>query len=200
MNSEQDVIFTLVTLLHPSILSSTHPSFPPPIHPSIPPSMTHPVSRSDQWFLFGSQFVQQVVGHLHTSGPKFTYKHSQRIIINTYNARSKQEQRMWNTRVGVQDLDSTINKPIVRFSCPMKREPDHMQEVTDCSLQIGLVWRRSHRFYNVLQTKSTSSWWFERVEWTQRNCTQNSSTAHQRDSSVQIHRQDTVWGLHNNRR
>lgn len=35
-------------------------------------SLTHPVSWSDERFLFGSQFVQQVVGHLHASGPQFS--------------------------------------------------------------------------------------------------------------------------------
>lgn len=33
---------------------------------------TYPVARSDKWFLFVPQFVQQVVGHLHTPGPQFS--------------------------------------------------------------------------------------------------------------------------------
>lgn len=33
---------------------------------------TYPVAGSDERFLFVSQFVQQVVGHLHTPGPQFS--------------------------------------------------------------------------------------------------------------------------------
>ena len=35
---------------------------------------THPVSRMDQRFLFGAQFVEEVESHLHTPGPKLTWR------------------------------------------------------------------------------------------------------------------------------
>lgn len=44
-------------------------------------SFSYPVSRSDERFLFGSKFVQQVVGHLHTSGPQFTCRGTHRITV-----------------------------------------------------------------------------------------------------------------------
>lgn len=34
--------------------------------------VTHPVARPDKRFLFVSQFVQQVVGHLHAPGPQLS--------------------------------------------------------------------------------------------------------------------------------
>lgn len=47
---------------------------------------TYPVSRSDERLLFGSELVQQVVGHLHTPGPQFSYRQTQRGVIKPLKA------------------------------------------------------------------------------------------------------------------
>lgn len=42
--------------------------------------LSYPVSRVNDWLLFGSQFVEKVIGQLHTLGPKLTYKHRSKYI------------------------------------------------------------------------------------------------------------------------
>lgn len=54
-------------------------------------SLTHPVSWSDERFLFGSQFVQQVVGHLHASGPQFSCRTDTESLLHLIHQTVKQQ-------------------------------------------------------------------------------------------------------------
>lgn len=54
-------------------------------------SLTHPVSWSDKRFLFGSQFVQQVVGHLHASGPQFSCRTDTESLLHLIHQTVKQQ-------------------------------------------------------------------------------------------------------------
>ncbi len=64
--------------------------------------LSYPVSRVNDWLLFGSQFVEKVIGQLHTLGPELTYKHrSKEILICTLNKDNKIQRMAMNIYVCV---------------------------------------------------------------------------------------------------
>lgn len=143
-------------------------------------TLTHPVSRSDERFLFGSQLVQQVVGHLHTSGPQLAYRQNQRTV--THN------NRKWNMWPADENGGRSGNSS-QKSSCKGRKDdimsPQMQNRTLDvhiCYLMSGPVRRWSHRFYNIQQIKTVLRLWCNYIHVQRYFTHRDTTTAHWRKS------------------